>query len=96
MIEPEPLLGPLSSVNKLLAMYIAAEAVPNGGSYLDGVRFILDEDARKKGVKVAKRKMAEAIAVIRSMPGYEEKTDEEIAKILVEKISERKREGRRS
>jgi hypothetical protein len=91
MIEPEPLSGPLSSVNKLLAMYIAVEAVPNGGGFSDGVRFILDEDARKKGVKVAKRKMAEAIAVIRGMPGYEEKTDEEIANILVEKISERKR-----
>ena len=72
-------------------MYIAREAIPASGNYHDGISFLLSDDKRKMGVETAKNKMSEAISVIRSMPGYEDKTDEEISKILVEKIEERKR-----
>lgn len=80
--------------NRLLAMYISVEAIPKGGGFSDGVNFILNPELRKKGIETAEKKMAEAISVIRSFPGYENKSDEEIAKILVDKINERKREVR--
>lgn len=91
MIEPESLSQPLLSVKRLLTMYIAVEAVPRGGSYMDGVKFILDPKIRNEGIEAARKKMGEAIAAVKSMPGYQDKTDEEIAKILVDKINEKRR-----
>lgn len=82
-------LGP--NTNKLLSMYIAHEAIPSGGSFSDGARFILDEGLRKNGIERAREKMFGAISTLREFDDYKEKSDEDIAAILVKAIEERKR-----
>ena len=81
-------LGP--STRKLLAMYIAREAIPSSGSFMDGARFILDGDLRRVGVENAQKNMMSAINTIREFSDYKDWDDEKIASLLVLKIEERK------
>ena len=81
-------LGP--NARRLLAMYVAAEAIPQGGKFSDGVGFIQDQEKFKAGIQTAMDKMMQAINAIRELDDYKTWDDEKIAGLLVEKIEERK------
>ncbi len=83
-------LGP--NVRKLVALKMAIEAVPPGGS-LESVLEFLTRDGALPAAYVRARKFAElAIATVRGACGpnpWSGRSDEEIAGMLIEKIAER-------
>lgn len=82
-------LGP--NAKRLLAEFMAIEAVPPGGGFADGLRFLTDPELRRRGTERAIANLDTALAVIKTAPDNPYGDDDEAiaAAILVQ--LERKR-----
>ena len=79
------------NVTKLITRFIAREAIPPGGGIAAGLEFFQNPVLRKQVLEIAEAKALEAIFLVQSAPDNPYKTDEEIAKVLLDKLEERKR-----
>ena len=59
-------LGP--NTRKLLAYFIAREAVPPGGGLADGLNFLTDSDVRRQGMERAMSNLDAALTAVKSAP----------------------------
>jgi len=82
-------LGP--NAKKLLAHFIAIEAVPVGGGLASGLNFLADENLRRKGISRAITNFHNAIELIKSAPDNPYGDDDEaIAGAILERLAEQK------
>lgn len=59
-------LGP--NAKKLLAHFMAREAVPIGGSLADGLDFLVNPERRRSGAERAMHNLEAALSVVKSAP----------------------------
>lgn len=84
-------LGP--NTRKLLAHFIALEAVPEGGGLASGLNFLADPERRRQGVERAMANLDAALKVVKSAPDNPYGDDDEaIAAAILERV-ERKKAG---
>lgn len=84
----DKVLGP--NTKKLLAHFIALEAVPVGGGLAAGLRFLKDPTLRDEGVARAKTKMQEALDIIKATHDNPYGNDEEaIAAAILERLDKK-------
>ena len=74
------------NVKKLIIRFIAKEAVPDGGGFVDALRVLADKERIVNAAKNATVLAFEAIDLVRAAPDCEWTTDEEIAQQIVEGI----------
>ncbi len=80
------------NVTKLILQFVAREAVPPGGGLVSGLKFFQDKEHRNRVMAKAVVDANAAILLIKSAPDNPYGNDDEvIAKVLLEKIEERKR-----
>lgn len=78
-------LGP--NVKKLLAHFIAREAVPSGGGLADGLHFLTDPVRRRQGLEMAMSNLDAALAAVKSAPDNPYGDDDEaIAAAIIERV----------
>jgi hypothetical protein len=78
------------NVSKLLTKFIAREAVPVGGGFQDGIKFLTDQEHRKKVLQKAEEMMLLSIKAIKSAPDNPFGTDDEkIAEEILKRIAEK-------
>jgi len=83
------------NVKHLIFLKMGRDAIPDGGGFADGVKFLSSKEAIKNGWKKAVEWVDAAILAVRQAAEpnqFKNATDEEIATVLVEKIK-RKREA---
>ena len=81
-------LGP--NAKRLLAHFIAWEAVPRNGGLADGLRFLSDPDARRRGLERAMSNTQTAIDLVKSAPDNPYGDDDEaIAAAILERVNRR-------
>lgn len=77
------------NAKKLLAHFIAIEAVPVGGGLASGLNFLADENLRRKGISRAIANLHNAIELIKSAPDNPHGDDDEaIAGAILQHIKE--------
>lgn len=82
-------IGP--NAKKLLAHFIAREAVPSGGGLADGLNFLTDPERRRQGIEQAMSNLNAALAVVKSAPDNPYGTDDEaIAAAILERVENAK------
>jgi hypothetical protein len=84
-------LGP--NAKKLIAHKMSVDAIPSGGGFADGVKFLSSKESILTGVRNATRWVAEAIDAVRqaSEPNpWKASTDEEIAGEILRRVEARK------
>lgn len=82
-------LGP--NTRKLLAHFIAREAVPVVGGLADGLNFLVDPDRRRQGMEKAISNMEVALAAVKSSPDNPYGDDDEaIAAAILNRVEARK------
>lgn len=80
------------NVTKLMAKFIAREAIPPDGGIADGIEFIRNPERRKQVLESAEAKALQAIQLIKSTPDNPfGDDDEQIATDLLQKIEESSR-----
>jgi len=79
------------NVKRLIAAKMAAIAIPPGGGFADGLKFLQSADRIKAAAREATDFVTAAIAAVKSSPDNPYRTDEEIAGAILAKIEERKR-----
>lgn len=80
-------LGP--NTRRLLAHFIAREAVPSGGGLADGLNFLADPERRRSGIGKAISDMEAALAVVKTAPDNPYGDDDEaIAAAILAKIED--------
>lgn len=81
-------LGP--NAKKLLAYFIAREAIPPGGGIGDGLNFLLDSERRYQGLTKAVGALKAALAAVKSAPDNPYGDDDEaIAVAILERVEAR-------
>lgn len=81
-------LGP--NARKLLAHFIALEAVPRGGGLADGLNFLIDPDRRRQGLEKAMSNTQVAIDLVKSAPDNPYGDDDDvIAGVILERVKHR-------
>lgn len=78
-------IGP--NAKKLLAHFIAHEAIPSGGGIGDGINFLVDPERRHSGLERATANLKAALNAVKSAPDnpYGE-DDEAIAAAILDRI----------
>lgn len=71
----ERLIGP--NAKRLLAHFIAREAVPSGGGLGDGLNFLTDPERRRKGIEKAMSNLDAALTAVKSAPDNPYGNDDE-------------------
>lgn len=85
--------GPL--MTKLIVQFVARVAIPEGGTLADGLKFIQDAEYRKGVLEKAESKAVEAVSLVRTAPDNPYGDDNEaIAGAILERLEERRRNGR--
>lgn len=80
-------IGP--NAKKLLAHFIALEAVPRGGGLADGLNFLTDNDRRRRGIAQAMSNLEAALAAVKSAPDNPYGDDDEaIAAAILERVED--------
>ena len=80
-------IGP--NVKKLLAHFIALEAVPRGGGFADGWNFLADNDRRRRGMARAMSNLEAALTALKSAPDNPYGDDDEaIAAAILERVED--------
>lgn len=88
-MQPERKMG--ENARKLLSHFIATEAIPSGGNFLDGMRFLMDEDTRTQGVERAMENTLKAIDLVKSAHDNPYGDDDEaISAAILERINQRR------
>lgn len=77
-------------VKKLIVRFMSKAAIPEGGGFADGLKFLCDADAVRAAAKNATVQAFEAIDLVRAAPDCQWTTDEEIAEQIVTAVEERK------
>lgn len=78
------------NAQKLLLRFMSREVIPDGGDFMDGVKFLLDETHRKQIMEKAMMNFDLAITAVRSAPDNTYGDDEEaIAEAILGQISKR-------
>jgi hypothetical protein len=84
------------NVRKLLAEFIAREAIPPGGGFYSGITFFTDEKRRQKVLEDAEFKMNGAIKAVKAaFDNPYGNDDEAIAEAILKQIQEYRNEIRR-
>jgi hypothetical protein len=82
------------NVARLIIKFIARGAIPSGGGLADGLEFFSNREKRQQVLALAETKALESIQSIKSAPDNPYgNNDEDIARVLLEKIEERKQLG---
>lgn len=82
-------LGP--NTRKLLAHFIALEAVPEGGGLASGLNFLADPDQRKRGIERAMANLDAALQAVKSAPDNPYGNDDEaIAAAILKRVEQKK------
>lgn len=82
-------IGP--NAKKLLAHFIAREAVPVGGGLADGLNFLTDPFRRQRGMERAIANLDAALAAVKSAPDNPYGNDDEaIAAAILERVESAK------
>lgn len=85
----ERVIGP--NAKKLLAHFIAREAVPAGGGLADGLNFLTDPDRRRQGLERAMSEMEMALEAVKLAPDNPYGNDDEvIAAAILERVEMKK------
>jgi|GEM_PF-5953582 len=83
---------PGKNVSKLMAYFIAREAVPPGGGISSALDFFMDDARRKEILEKATSEMVKFLDAIKNAPDNPYGDDDElIAGALLKKIDEKKR-----
>jgi hypothetical protein len=85
------------NVRKLIFHKMSLDAIPKGGGFADGIKFLSDREGMAKSLRAADDWVKAAILAVRNAgePNpWRDKTDEDIAGELMRKIEERKIEQR--
>lgn len=78
-------IGP--NAKKLLAHFIAREAVPSDGGLADGLNFLVDTDRRRQGIERAMANLGAALAAVKTAPDNPYGNDDEaIAAAILEHV----------
>lgn len=78
-------IGP--NAKRLLAHFIAREAVPSGGGLGDGLNFLINPERRRKGIEKAMSNLDAALAAVKSAPDNPYGADDEvIAAAILERV----------
>lgn len=89
MATNERRLGP--NVKKLLAHFIAREAVPIGGGLADGLHFLTNPERRGSGIERAMSNLDAALAAVKTAPDNPYGNDDEaIAAAILERVDRKK------
>lgn len=81
-------LGP--NVKRLLAHFIAREAIPVGGGVADGLNFLTNPERRTSGIEKAMADLDAALIAIKSAPDNPFGNDDEvIAAAILERVERR-------
>lgn len=81
-------LGP--NAKKLLAHFIAREAIPIGGGLATGLDFLTNPERRSSGIKKAMADMETALTAVKSAPDNPYGDDDEaIAAAILERVEQR-------
>jgi len=81
------------NIKRLFATAMAREAIPPGGGFADGVRFLTTPGAMVEGARKAQAFVTDAIAAVRSAADpnpLRDATDEDIAGEILRQVEERK------
>ncbi len=81
---------------KIVSMKMAMNAIPKGGNFMDGVRFLVDKDMLISGFKKAWDWAEQSIIKVREATEpniFKNATDEEISAEILKKIEEKKKKG---
>lgn len=90
MTDSPQQMGP--NVSQLIAYKMSVDAIPHGGGFADGLRFLSDKENVTNGAGVAMAWVRTALEAVRQAgePNpWKNSTDEEIATYLLEQIAER-------
>jgi len=90
-MDQKKVLGP--AVKKLIANKMAMDAIPKGGSVVDGIEFLKDRDRIVKGFRDANDFIQKMIVLVRSAKNpnpFKDADDETIAGELLRRINEKK------
>ena len=83
------------NAKRLIAIKMARNAIPDGGGFEDGLRFLSNKDLIVASAKEAAKWVADAIDAVRAAAEpnpFKSATDEEIAGEILHKIESRKQE----
>ena len=83
------------NIKRLWTTVMARNAIPAGGGFYDGLKFLSSKESVSKGAREAEKQVKEMIDLVRNAKApnpYKDFDDEDIAKMLINKIEERKRE----
>ena len=86
------------NVKKLIAKKMSIEAIPDGGSVLDGVKFLLNKKKIEATAEMATLWTKHAIKAIRNAKEpnpWKESSDEDIAEEILKRIKDKEAGGRR-
>jgi hypothetical protein len=87
-------IGP--NMKRLAIEKMSRDAIPDGGGIADGLRFLSDVNAIRNGFSEGLKFARQSVTAIRTAADpnpYRNRTDEEIAGVILEEIRKR-REGR--
>ncbi len=79
------------NVTQLIVRFMSYAAIPKGGGLADGIEFIRNPERRKKVIATAEENAINAIWFVKNAPGNTDTDDESIAKIILEKLTEREK-----
>lgn len=75
--------------NKLTIKIMSKNAIPQGGGFLDGLRFLRNKESIANGYREARKEMEEYLSVLRESLRKERPdksyTDDELAEMILEK-----------
>jgi hypothetical protein len=84
-------LGP--NVKRLISIKMAKDAIPDGGGFADGVKFLSSKESIVAGVRAATEWVKAALIAVRQATEpnpWKSASDEEIAGHIIERIEARK------
>lgn len=85
-------LGP--NTRRLLAHFIALEAVPAGGGLASGLNFLANPEQRQRGIATAMANLDAALKAVKSAPDNPYGDDDEaIATAILERVEQKKAGG---
>lgn len=76
---------------RVVMMFASKRAIPDGGSFMNGLTWLKDREQRKTDIIAACADTDAAIAAVKSAPDNPYKTDEEICEAIVTEYNKRAR-----
>lgn len=95
MSEAKAILTP--SVKRLIFHKVSLDAIPKGGGFADGIKFLSDREGMSKSLRAADEWVKAAILAVRNAGDpnpFRGVSDEEIAAEILRKIQEKKQLNR--